>query len=394
MNNTTDQDENQRMLAESAQKYAERGYTAETRAASLAHAQGCAPDRWREFAEFGWLALPLAGEHGGLDGSLPDLCTLAENLGGALIVEPWIASAVLAPLLLAAAGSPEQNARWLPALAAGEKRIAFAAWESGARFNPLQVTTRAERMDDAYRLHGDKELVLGAPGADALIVCARVADGAGAAGLALFLVDAAAPGLALQSYSLVDGRYAAHLRLDGVLLAQDARLDGAADVAQAITLALDQAMVVQCAETVGVMAKALAITLDYLKTRKQFGRILASNQALQHRLVDLHVAIEETRALVYAAAQSFATPGAQQQTCAAAAKATASQAARLVWEETVQMHGAIGMTDETQLCGTTRYLATAHTLYGDAEHHLERVVRLGQQLFQQHGGAAALATSA
>lgn len=394
MNNISNQSENQRMLAESAQKYVERGYTAAARTASLAHPHGCAPARWREFAEFGWLALPLGEEHGGLEGSLPDLCTLAEHLGGALIVEPWITSGVLAPLLLAATGSSEQHTRWLPALAAGEKRIAFAAWDSGSRFDPLQVTTRAERVDGAYRLHGEKELALGAPGADALIVCARLDDGDGASGLALFLVDAAAPGLALRTHALVDGRHAAQLRLDGVRMAHDARLDGAGDVAQAITLAVDQAMLVQCAETVGVMAKALAITLDYLKTRKQFGRILASNQALQHRLVDLHVAIEETRALVYAAAHAFATPGPQQQTYAAAAKATASQAARLVWEETVQMHGAIGMTDETPLCGTTRYLATAHALFGDAERQFGRVALLEQALHRQHGDAATLATSA
>ena len=374
--NESSLNENQAMLAESARKYVERGYTPEARVASLSSPHGCTPQRWSEFADMGWLALPLPEDDGGLGGSVSDMCVLAEELGQAPVVEPWIACGVMAASLLAATGNAAQRALWLPALAAGEKRIAFAAWEAGSRFDATQIVMRAERTDGAWLLTGTKELALGAPGADALIVAALCDDASDKPVPALFLVEPGVTGVDLRSYAMVDGRHASHVRLKNVAVGAEARLDAATDVMQSIAFAIDLAAIVSCAETTGAMAKALEMTLDYLKTRKQFGRILASNQALQHRLVDLHVAVEETRALVHAAASAFTGPAPQRQTYAAAAKAYASQAARLVWEETVQMHGAIGMTDEYMLGRYVRHLAASHVMFGDMDHHLERMADL------------------
>lgn len=373
-------DDNQQMLGDSARKYIERGYGRAVRAASLADAHGCAPARWNEFAEMGWLALPLPEAVGGLGGSLADMCVLAEELGRALVVEPWIASGVMAATLLAAAATPVQRAHWLPALAAGERRVAFAAWDTGSRFDAAPVNSVAEAVDGAYRLNGVKELVLGAPGADALIVCAACAGPDGVSRPTLFLLEPGMPGLELQTYAMVDGRHAAHLRMHNVTLAADQRLDPGTDATRVIGLAIDRALVVQCAETTGAMARALEITLDYLKTRKQFGRILAGNQVLQHRLVDLHVAIEETRALVRAAALAFGGAEEERQRYVAAAKAYASQAARLIWEEVVQLQGAIGMTDEYPLGAYVKHLAVSHTLFGDSEQHFERMARVEDRL--------------
>ena len=366
--------ENQVMLAESARKYVERGYGSAVRAASLAHADGCSEERWAEFAEMGWLALPLPEVDGGLGGSVADICVLAEDLGRGLVVEPWPASGVLAATLLATAGTPAQRATWLPTLAAGDKRVAFAAWEPGSRFDATQVTARAERVDGAYRLNGVKELALGAPGADAVIVCALCNSTGGSTQPALFLLEAGMPGLDLQSYATVDGRHAAHVRMQNLMAPEGARLDATVDAARAIRRALEEAILVQCAETTGAMGRALEITLDYLKTRKQFGRVLASNQVLQHRLVDLHVAIEEARALVRAAAIAVTTSDDDERArYVAATKAYTSQAARLVWEEVVQLHGAIGMTDEYLIGAYVKHLAASHALFGDAEQHLERL---------------------
>lgn len=373
--------ENQVMLAESARKYVERGYGTAVRAASVAHAHGCSAERWSEFAEMGWLALPLPEADGGLGGSVADICVLAEELGRGLVVEPWLASGVLAATLFATAGTPAQRASWLPALAAGGKRVAFAAWEPGSRFDATQVTARAERVDGAYRLNGVKELALGAPGADAVIVCALCNATGGSTQPALFLLDAGMPGLDLQSYAMVDGRHAAHVRMHNLMAPEGARLDAAVDVARAIRMAIEEAILVQCAETTGAMARALEITLDYLKTRKQFGRVLASNQVLQHRLVDLHVATEETRALVRAAAVMVSTGSDDERgRYVAAAKAYASQAARLAWEEVVQLHGAIGMTDEYLIGAYVKHLAVSHTLFGDTEQHLERLAEIEERL--------------
>lgn len=368
--NDTVVDDNQAMLTESARKYVERGYTPALREASLESAHGCSPERWAEFAELGWLALPLPEDDGGLGGSLGDMCALAEQLGHGLVIEPLIACGVTAARLLQATADAQQRAQWLPALAAGEKRVAFAAWEPQSRFDATQIKTRAERVDGGYRLSGTKELVAGAAGADAIIVSARCEP---TGEPALFLVASDAAGLSLQSYAMVDGRHAAHVHLTAVTVSDSARLSAAPDVAHAIEEAMDYALVVLCAETTGVMANALQTTLDYLRQRKQFGRILASNQALQHRLVDMHIAVEETRALVFAAAQAFGGDALQRRAHVAAAKAFTAQAARLLWEESVQMHGAIGLTNEYQLGRYVRHLATAHVYGGDFEHHLERL---------------------
>lgn len=382
--NDTVIDDNQAMLAESARKYVERGYTPAARAESQDSAHGCSPQRWKEFADMGWLALPIPEADGGLGGSLVDMCALAEQLGHGLIIEPLIASGVTAATLLAATANAQQRDQWLPALAAGDKRIAFAAWEPHSRFDASQIKTRAERTDGGYRLNGTKELVAGAPGADALIVsalCEPPSDAASDAPQpALFLIERDTEGLELQSYAMVDGRHAAHAHLKDVTVGAGARLAAAPDVMRAIDVAMDHTILVLCAETTGVMANALQTTLDYLKQRKQFGRILSSNQALQHRLVDMHIAIEETRALVYAAAQAFSGDELHRRSYVAAAKAFTSQAARLLWEESVQMHGAIGLTDEYKLGRYVRHLATAHIYFGDFEHHLERLAAVEDQL--------------
>ena len=375
--------ENQAMLAESARKYVERGYDAKVRAASLAHPHALMPERWHEFAEMGWLALPLPEDAGGLGGSLADSCVLAEELGRGLVLEPWIACALMGAGLLAEAGSAAQRAHWLPALAAGERRVALAAWEPGGRFDATHVTCRAEPDGDGYRLHGVKEIVLGAAGADAVIVSAQINATDGRLAPGLFLVDAASLAGRLVPHALVDGSGAAQLRLDGVRVAADARLDGAPDSARALDRALDCAIVAHAAQTVGVMARALEITLEYLKTRKQFGRVIAGNQVIQHRLVDLYVAVEEGRALVRAAAHAFAGSDAERRLHASAARVHVAQAARLAWEEAVQLHGAIGMTDEYVLGAYVKTLALAHSLFGDAEQHLERMAVAEERLRPQ-----------
>ena len=374
--------ENQVMLAESARKYVERGYGGAARAASLAHPHGCVPERWAEFAEMGWLALPLPEADGGLGGSLADMCVLAEEMGRALVVEPWLASGVLAATLLANAGTAEQRATWLPALAAGEKRMAFAAWEPGSRFDATQVSARAEAVASGFRLDGMKELALGAGGADALIVCAQLRAADGSMQPALFLIEAGTPGLAVLGYAMIDGRHAAQVTLSNVMVPTAARLAAGVDAAAAIAHAIDTAVVVQCAETTGAMARGLEITLDYLKTRKQFGKVLSANQVLQHRLVDLHVAVEETRALVRAAALVSDASAAERGYYTAAAKAFACQAARTAWEELVQLQGAIGMTDEYVIGAFVKHLAASHALFGDVDSHLER---LATREDQSHG---------
>lgn len=363
MNTATALDDNQQMLADSATRYLERGYGPAARTASAAHTDGCDPARWAEFAEFGWLALAIPEQDGGLGGSLVEVCVLAEQLGRGLVVEPFVAGGLLPGLLLAALPAGALRDSWLANISSGTARLAFAPWEPQARHRTAAVATLAEFRGSQWILNGAKSLAPGAAGADAFIVCART----GAGTLGLFLIDAKASGLTVQTRSLYDGRHAASLVLAGV---KDAHLltEGAdAEVLQLIDHVMDRVAIAHCAETTGAMAQALDITRGYLATRKQFGKAISGNQVIQHRLVDLFVEIEEARSLVRAAALS-PTPR-----MAAAASAYIAQAARHVWEESIQLHGAIGMTEEYVIGNYVRRLALAASLYGDAHHHLERL---------------------
>ena len=225
----TDLIDNQQMLADSAIKYLERGYGDAVRAASTAHAHGCDPARWSEFAEFGWLALAIPQQDGGLGGSLVEVCVLAEQLGRGLVVEPLIAAGLLPGLLLAALPASALRDSWLESIGSGTQRLAFAPWEPQARHSTAAITARAESVGGAWVIQGAKGLAPGAAGADAFVVCART----GAGMLGLFLMDAQATGLTIQARALYDGRHAASLKLAGVtgahLLSEGADADGCSD---------------------------------------------------------------------------------------------------------------------------------------------------------------------
>ena len=287
------------MLADSARTYVARGYGEAMRAASMAHPQGCSPERWREFADMGWLALPLSEQDGGLGGSMTDICRLAEELGRALVVEPFVACAVLGPMLLAEVASASARSAWLPRIAAGATRVAFAPWEPGAGFNHEVIGMRACPGEHGYVLHGRKFLVPGGDGANAYLLAARLAA---PDSLGIFLLPADAPGMVLTRVTLYDGQHATHLQLDQVSVTEALLTGPAADTLVHLRRTLDRATVAHCAETVGTMQRTFDLTLEYLKTRKQFSRTIAANQVVQHRMVDLFVKIEEARALALAAA--------------------------------------------------------------------------------------------
>ena len=367
-------DDAQQMLADSVRKYVERGYGDAVRRASIDHPQGCSPERWNEFAELGWLGLPVPEEDGGLGGSISDICVIAEEFGRGLVNEPFVASAVLGAMLLADVASATVRMQWLPGIADGSLRVAFAPWEPGARFDMAAIGTRAEPIDKGFRLYGEKSLVPGGAGAHAYLLAARLAD----SGLhGLFLIPAATGGLTVTPQVFYDGQHAAQLRMDGVEAVDALAVGPVVEVLALLEKAMDRAIVAHCAETVGVMARTFDITLDYLKTRKQFGRAIAANQVVQHRMVDLYVEIEEARALTRAAATVLAQQGQKDASLrrrySAAAKACVSLAAKHVWEESVQLHGAIGMTEEYAVGKFIKRLALASTLYGGVESQLEQL---------------------
>lgn len=370
--NTAILEEERQQLVDSVRRYVERGYGDAMRRASESHPDGCDPERWREFADLGWLALPLSEDDGGLGGSLADTCGVAEELGRGCVVEPYGACAVSAAQLLADTASPALRARWLPGLADGSLRLAFAPWEPGCGFDPCIVDARANEAAAGFTIQGRKSMVPGGCGVDAYLLSARVDDGMMAG---LFLVDAQATGLQATARTLYDGRRAVELYLQDTPALALVATAPVIELNRWLRRAQDRAALVHCAETIGTMQRAFELTLDYLRTRIQFGRPIATNQVVQHRLVNLYVEIEEARALTRAAADAQSRP-ADATRYSAAAKARVSRAAKLVWEESVQLHGAIGMTDECALAPFVKRLAVSTTLYGSTDHQLERLAVL------------------
>lgn len=359
------QQQEQQMIADSVRRWATQTSSPAQREASAAHNDGCPPERWCEIAEMGWLAFPIPAEDEGLGGSLEDLCVLAEELGRALLIEPFVANAIVASHLMVQTAEGALRSQWLGDLAGGQKRMAFAMWEPQCEGLVMPANTTAQQTPDGFAISGAKGLSPGLSGADALLLVARIADD----DYGLFFVNADAAGLTLCNQRLYDGRHAASLQLEK----SPATLLRKAPWAQMQVLvqsAIDRGIIAHCAETAGAASVALATTIEYVKTRKQFGRSISSNQVVQHRLVDLYVEVQELKALWRYVANE-PSPG-----NVSALAIRCIDVARHVWEETLQLHGAIGMTEEYELGEYLRRLALATSLYGGAAVHHERLAAL------------------
>jgi alkylation response protein AidB-like acyl-CoA dehydrogenase len=366
------------MLRDAALRFVEREYGFDARRAALAEPDGFSLARWRAFAEFGWLALGLPEDCGGL-GDAADAAIVADALGRANAVEPWLAHVGLAAPLLASLRGPvppsdDPCGAMLSAIAAGEQRIAVAAWEPQGRHDAFDVETRATPQAGGWRLDGTKTLVLGGGSADLLLVLAREAGASrDPEGLSVFAVAPDAAGLRRRALPTYDGRQTADLKLDGVRVAAGARLGPGAAAWPAVEAAIDHATALACVEAVGTMQVVLDTTRAYLQQRRQFGRPLAANQVLRHRLVDLLVATEQARAISLAAVDRLGDAPTARRRAVSLAKAFVSPAARRCGEEGIQLHGAIGMTEETAIGHLATRLVGFANLLGDEAWHLERL---------------------
>ena len=365
--------EDRTLLAESIARFVRDGYDFDTRRRLADGETGFGADKWAAFAELGWLGIPFAEADGGLGPDPVAVMILMEQLGRGLVVEPYVPSILLGGGLVAAAGSAAQRARWLGRLIAGEAQMAFAHGEPGGRYTLSHVATRAEAADGGFALTGRKAVVHNAEAADLIVVSARSRGGTtDADGLSLFAVPRGADGLTLRPYRTIDGLRAAEIALEGVAVGADALLGpegGAYPIVEEVT---DRAIAAVCAEALGIMDALRETTLDYLKTRKQFGRPLASFQALQHRAVDMLVACEEARSLAAMATLHLDGPAPARRRAVSAAKAHVGRAGRKLGQEAVQMHGGMGVTDELKVGHYFKRLTMIDTFFGDAAHHLDR----------------------
>jgi len=360
--------EEQTQLRDSLRRFLTKEYAFDRRREIIASPTGTSAQVWGQFADLGILALPFAEQDGGLGGSPTDTMLVMEELGRALVVEPYLSTVVLAGGIIARAGSPAQREAILPGIAAGELRLAFAHGEAQARFALDDVATTARRDGDDWVLDGAKAMVRDGEGADHLLVSAR-----SEAGISLFLVPGDAPGLDRQGHHTHDGGRVAEVTLRGVRLPSDALVGAEGGGLTLVEQATDHGIAALCAEAVGAMEVLIALTLEYVKTRKQFGVAIGSFQVLQHRLADMVLELELARSMTYLATAKLDQPdGPERRKAISGAKFLVGRAARTVGQEAVQLHGGMGVTDELATGHYFKRLTLINASFGDRDHHLER----------------------
>ena len=368
----------QTQLRDSVQRMLADHYGFEQRRTIAAGSAGWSEAVWHQLAALGVTALAVPEAHGGFGRGAVDLLPVLEQFGRVMLLEPFLASAVLGATALRLSGDTAAQAHWLPKLASGEARLAFAHDELGARHAPLWVETRAVAKGAAWKLSGRKVNVLHGSLAQRLVVSARVAGRPGECdGLALFLIDPAAAGATLRAHALVDGTLAAEL----TLVEADAQpLGDAANSATAFAAirgTLDAGMAAACAESVGAMQAAYELAVEYVNTRKQFGRVIGSNQALRHRVAEMAVSLETARSAAIAAAFAIADPAYEEAGAdLIRAKMLVGRHGRIVAQAAIQLHGGIGMTEEYAVGHYLRRLTVLDQLFGDADAQAARLASL------------------
>jgi alkylation response protein AidB-like acyl-CoA dehydrogenase len=370
-----DYNEEQRLLAESVRRFVAQDYPFEARRRIVASPEGYGPAIWRTMADLGLLGLPIPSGHGGFGGGAVDMMSTMEAIGEALVVEPYVSTVGLAARMIANGASAAQQAEWLPAIAEGRLIVAFAHGERDARYDLAHVGLVARRAGEGFVLEGEKKVVLHAPAAGKLVVSARTAGAAGdARGISLFVVDAATPGIEMKRYSTLDAMRAADIVFRNVAVGEEALLGPLDEGFGIAEEAVDFATALVCAEAVGAMKSANEATLEYLRTRRQFGVPIGSFQALQHRMVDMTISAEQARSMAsLACARVDARPPAEERRrIVSAAKVRIADACRHVSQESVQLHGGMGMSEELKVSHTFRRLTIIARQFGDADHHLAR----------------------
>lgn len=366
--------EEQIAIQDSLKRYLAKDYSFEQRRAFSKSERGISDKAWATYAELGLLALPFSEDNGGLGGNAIDTMLIAQTLGASLALEPFIPSVVMVGSLLAEIGSPQQKEKLLGGIVQGEVLATLAHQERGARDSLTHVATTAKKDGASWVLSGVKSLVLGAPSANTLVVSARTAGQPfDAQGISLFIVDAKAAGVSMRSYMTQDSQRAGEVTLKDVKLGADSLVGQAGNALPALEQSIDRGIAALCAEAVGVMSALNAATLEYLKTRKQFGVPIGKFQALQHRMADMAIAEEQSRSMaLLAAVRADSSDAAERRKAVSAAKAYIGRASRALGQDAIQLHGGMGVTDELIVSHYFKRLTVINALFGDVDHHLAR----------------------
>jgi alkylation response protein AidB-like acyl-CoA dehydrogenase len=368
--------EEQELLRGSLQRLLRDHYDFDARRKIVATDEGWSRKHWSAFAELGLCAAPFQESSGGLGGGPLATMIVMREFGRNLVVEPFLETVVLAGGLIEDVGSQAQHDAFLPQIMAGESIWALAWAEGRSRYDFNNVATTARRQGEVYVLNGTKATVIGAPWADKLIVSARTSgEPRDRSGVSLFVVDRRSANLHLQSFKTIDGRRAAEITLMNVQVPASQVLGTEGEGVAALEACGDRAIAALCAEAVGAMSELNSVTLEYAKTRKQFGVALGTFQVLQHRMVDMFIALEEAISLTQHLNLSLATGEPHGSKLASGAKSKVGYAARFIAEQAIQLHGGMGMSDELNVGHYFKRIASINIQFGDPTYHLMRYAR-------------------
>ena len=367
--------EEQQMVRDSIARFVQDDYDWDTRKAIVASEKGLSPNNWKLFAELGWLSIPFAEEHGGFGGNIVDLSVVMEELGKGLVVEPYFPTVVLFGGLIARAGNDAQRAEWLPRVIGGDVLGGFAYVERQSRFALHDCLTTATPSGDGFVLNGEKVVVFNGEQADHLVVLARTSgEQSDRTGLSLFIVEASAAGIDKMNYPMMDGQRVANVTFKDVALPADALLGEEGNALAVVEALVDEAIIALASEAVGIMGVLNTKTLEYAKTREQFGVAIGSYQALQHRMVDTMMAYEQCKSLLFKALCEYKQEPAMAAETIHALKVLIDRNAKHVFGEAIQIHGGMGMTDELDIGHYAKRLMMINTTFGDANFHRNRFV--------------------
>lgn len=370
--------EEQSLLQDTIRRFIQNSYTFESRQKNIQTEDGFSRDNWATFAELGWLGMPFSEEDGGFGGTPIETMIMMEEFGKGLVVEPYLSTVIMAGSILAEGGSQEQKESTLAGIIAGSTFAALAFVEPQARFNLADITTRAEPSDAGFVINGFKGVVLGGPSADVLVVPARTSgEQKSEDGITLFLVDANASGISRRDYPTVDGWRASEITFEDVAVAAGAVIGEVENGLALLEKVIDYAILAIGAEAVGAMEVLYKTTVEYCKTREQFGQPIGKFQVLQHRMVDMFIEHEQSKSLLYMAAMRLDEGyGPAARKAVSALKVQVGKGGKFVGQNAVQLHGGMGMTDELNVGHYFKRLTTIETLFGNVDHHLRKYANI------------------
>ena len=366
--------EEQSLLKDSVQRYIQNSYSFEDRQRLIRSEEGFSRETWKNFAELGWLALPFSEEVGGFGGTAIETMILMEEFGKGLVVEPYLSSIILAGSMIEKSQSDAVRSNVLGSIISGEKLAALAFVEPQARFNLSDVETIGEESKEGFVLNGSKSVVIGGPSADFLVVPARTSGRrVDEDGITLFLVDSKEDGVSLRNYPTIDGHRASEINFEKVSVESSHVIGEVGKGFSILEEAIGRGIIAVGAEAVGAMEVLYKSTVEYCKTREQFGQPIGKFQVLQHRMVDMFMEHEQSKSLLYMAAIKMSSADyLEKKRSISALKVQVGKSGRFVGQNAIQLHGGMGMTDELNIGHYFKRLTAIETLFGNVDHHLKK----------------------